>query len=184
MKIHTGDTVIVITGKDKGKQGAIMRVLPEKNRVVVEGINMRVRHIRKTAQQAGSRITYEASLHASNVMIIDPKTKKPTRIGYKTDPKTGKKARFSILSGEILPLVVKAKIEKKVKKSDTKPVVEKKAKSEVAIEKVQGPAKQPFWKRAFSGAGPEDQDESAGRNRQEEIDKGSVASVRRSRESS
>lgn len=70
MKIHNGDLVVINTGKDKGKQGTVLRVLESKNRVVVEGINMRVRHIKKTAQSAGQRISYEASIHASNVQIL------------------------------------------------------------------------------------------------------------------
>ena len=57
MKIRTGDTVVIISGKDKGKQGKILRVFPSKNRLVVEGANMRIRHIKKTAQQAGQRIS-------------------------------------------------------------------------------------------------------------------------------
>src|SRR3989344_5032398 len=101
MKIHTGDTVYVISGKDKGKTGTVLRILHEQNRVVVEGVNMRVRHIKKTSQAPGQRVKYEASLSASNVMILDPKTKKPTRIGYKVDEKTGAKKRIARKSGEV-----------------------------------------------------------------------------------
>ena len=98
MKLHTGDLVVIITGKDKGKTGRILRVLLEKNRVVVAGINMRTRHIKKTAQSAGRVVRYEASLHASNVMAVDPKTKKRTRIGYRF--KDGHKERIAKKSGE------------------------------------------------------------------------------------
>lgn len=193
MKLHNGDAVIVISGKDKGKQGTVVRVLETKNRVVVEGINMRVRHIKKTTQAAGQRIKYEASIHASNVMIVDPKSKKPTRVGYKMDSK-GKKVRFAKASGEVLPLMSKTKaVEPKGKKkaAGEKPEVEEKKtakkteenKNEVAAEKVSGPSKQAFWKRAFSGDAPEDQGGET-RNRQDEIDKNSPSSIRRSRESS
>ena len=82
MKLHTGDTVVVISGKDKGKSGTIMRVLPEKNHVVIGGINMRTRHMKKTQQEPGRILRYEASMNASKVMVVDPKTKKPSRIGY------------------------------------------------------------------------------------------------------
>jgi large subunit ribosomal protein L24 len=192
MKIHTGDTVLVISGKDKGKQGTVMRVLPHKQRVVIESINMRVRHIRKTAQEAGQRIKYEASIHVSNVMLLDPKTKKPTRVGYKVDPKTGNKSRVARVSGEALPLVAKTKAvapkkgtkgtkgtkEEKEKHDENKPEAE-----QAAEVKTQGPKKQPFWKRAFTA---DEMKEGGGetRNRQEEIDKNSPSSVRRSRESS
>lgn len=190
MKLHTGDSVVVIAGKDKGKQGTVMRVLESKGRLVVEGINMRTRHIKKTTQGAGQRIKYEASIHVSNVMLIDPKTKKPTRIGYKVDAKTGKKVRFAIGSGEILPAVSKAKAEKKTKKSAAKPenmdpekATKAAKKDEMAPEKMAGPSKQPFWKRAFSG-NEADGTQGETRNRQDEIDKNSPSSIRRSRESS
>lgn len=98
MKLHTGDLVVIITGKDKGKTGRILRVLPEKSRVVVAGINMRTRHIKKTLQSAGRVVRYEASLHVSNVMAVDPKTKKPTRIGFRF--KDGQKQRYAKRSGE------------------------------------------------------------------------------------
>jgi large subunit ribosomal protein L24 len=158
MKIHTGDTVVVISGKDKGKQGTVIRVLEEQNRLVVEGVNMRTRHIKKTTQQAGSRIVYEASLHASNVMILDPKTKKPTRIGYKIDEKTGKKTRIALASGEAIAKAATAKASKGTKKSSSTTKTEAKT-EEKKVEKTdaaQGPAtKQPFWKRSAKTDGSE-----------------------------
>ena len=130
MKLHTGDTVVVISGKDKGKTGSIMRVIPARNRVVVGGINMRTRHIKKTYQEAGRIVKYEASLNASKVMLLDPKTKKPTRIGFAV--KDGKKVRIAKRSGEVVRKVAapkkaaaaKSVPEKKEKKTDTaeKPV--------------------------------------------------------------
>jgi large subunit ribosomal protein L24 len=190
MKIHTGDTVLVITGKDKGKQGSVMRVLPHTGRLVVEGINMRTRHIKKTAQEAGQRLKYEASIHVSNVMLLDPKTKKPTRVGFKTDAK-GNKVRVARVSGELLPLVAKTKAapaakkkvaakgdKKEVQHDDNKPASE-----EAATVKTSGPKKQAFWKRAFTADDKmANQDEP--RNRQKEIDKSAPGSaVRRIGES-
>lgn len=159
MKIHTGDLVTIMTGKDKGKQGTVSRVLPEKSRVVVEGINMRVRHIKKTAQAPGQRISYEASIHVSNVAIIDPKTKKPTRIGYKIDAKTGHKSRIAKASGEVIVKAV-TKSEKKSAKP-AKTVTAETAKEETAgkatadTAKVAAPTKQPFWKRKDDTKGAE-----------------------------
>ena len=94
MNFKTGDKVVVISGKDKGKEGKITHVLRSENRVVVEGINIVKKHVKGNGQQAGSINEVEAPIHASNVMIIDPKTKKPTRIGHKID-KDGKKIRIS-----------------------------------------------------------------------------------------
>lgn len=94
MNFKTGDKVVVIAGKDKGKEGKIIKVLRSENRVVVEGVNMVKKHIKGNGQQPGSISDVEAAIHASNVMIIDPKTKKPTRIGHSTD-KFGNKIRVS-----------------------------------------------------------------------------------------
>ena len=94
MNFKTGDKVIVISGKDKGKEGKITNILRKENRVVVEGINIVKKHVKGNGQTAGSITEVEAPIHASNVMIIDPKTKKPTRIGHKIN-KDGKKIRVS-----------------------------------------------------------------------------------------
>ena len=94
MNFKTGDKVIVISGKDKGKEGKITNVLRKENRVVVEGINVVKKHVKGNGQTAGSITEVEAPIHASNVMIIDPKTKKPTRIGHKVN-KDGKKIRVT-----------------------------------------------------------------------------------------
>lgn len=102
MKLSHGDSVIVTAGKDKGKKGTIMRVLAGQNRVIVSGVNMVTKHVKKTTQEAGKKIKYEVSLHASNVSILDPKTGKATRIGYKIDKDTGKKSRFAKASGVAL----------------------------------------------------------------------------------
>ncbi len=101
MKLKTGDKVVVIAGKSKGKEGTIIRILKDENKVVVESANMVKKHIKPNGQQNGSIVEREAAIHASNVMIIDPKTKKPTRIGHTTN-KAGKKVRVSKKSNENL----------------------------------------------------------------------------------
>lgn len=146
MKIRMGDVVAIISGKDKGKQGRVLRVLKEKNRVVVEGANMRVRHIKRTQNQAGQRVSFEASLHASNVMLVDPKTKKPTRVAYKVDEK-GNKKRIAVASGEVITKAAAPKVSKDAK--DTK--AKKESKETKADESSAKPTKQPFWKRGGKG---------------------------------
>ena len=100
MKIKKGDLVKVIAGKDKGKEGVVLRALPERNRVVVEKVNIVKKAQRPTPQnQQGGIMSIEAPLHVSNVMLIDPATKKPTRIGdrFKED---GTKVRVAKVSGK------------------------------------------------------------------------------------
>ncbi|MDO4963329.1 MAG: 50S ribosomal protein L24 [bacterium] len=101
MNFKTGDKVVVISGKDKGKEGKITHVLRTENRVVVEGVNMVKKHIKGNGQQAGSINEVEAPINASNVMILDPKTKKPTRIGHSIN-KDGKKIRVTKKSNSSL----------------------------------------------------------------------------------
>jgi len=100
-KIKKGDRVVVLTGKDKGRQGAVLRVLPKDERVVVEGLNMVQRHTRPTqGDPQGGIKSKEAALHVSNVAIVDPKTGGPTRVGFRVEG--GKKVRFAKKSGEVL----------------------------------------------------------------------------------
>lgn len=101
MILKTGDKVKVIAGKDKGKEGKIIKTLRKDNKVVVEGINMIKKHMKPNGQAAGSIVEMEAPIHASNVMIIDPKTKKPTRVGHTTDKK-GKNVRCTKKSNSVL----------------------------------------------------------------------------------
>ena len=99
-KIKTGDTVIVITGKEKGKTGNILSVLRNKDRVVVEGVNL-VKHHKKATQESPGKIEEkEASIHISNVSHLDPDTGKPTRVKYEI--KDGVKQRLSVVSGSLL----------------------------------------------------------------------------------
>jgi hypothetical protein len=130
--------------------------------VVVAGINIRTRHIKKNYQEAGKILKYEAALSASNVMILDPKTNKPSRIGYKVDDK-GKKIRISKISGEEVK-VVKPKVEKKAEKKATKATEGTKATkvSEKKEEATPG-KKSPFWKRMGFSAGAPDGDASEAR---------------------
>jgi len=101
LKIKKGDHVVVITGKDKGKKGEVLKVLPEENRAVVKGIAMIRRHQRQTASQEGGIIAKEASIHISNLALEDPKDGTPTRVGYKF-LKDGRKVRFARRSGEVI----------------------------------------------------------------------------------
>lgn len=101
MKIKTGDNIVVIAGKERNKTGKVMRILEKSNRVVVEGLNKVVRHVKKTASKKGSKNTFEAPIAASNVMLIDPKTKKATRIGYRLS-KDGKKERIAKKSNTVI----------------------------------------------------------------------------------
>ena len=98
-KIKKGDKVVVTTGRDKGKQGEVLRVLREDERVLVQGVNMVKRHTAPTQASPGGIIEKEAALHISNVAHIDPKSSKPTRVGFKLD-KDGNKTRIAKRSGE------------------------------------------------------------------------------------
>lgn len=120
MKLKLNDKVIIITGKEKGKTGKIIRVITKHSKVVVSGINMRTKHIKKTPLRAGERIKYEAPLNASNVMILDPKENKPTRIGYRILD-NGKKERYAKLSGTSLDAKVASVKNKAAKQKAAEP---------------------------------------------------------------
>jgi large subunit ribosomal protein L24 len=101
MKIKKGDQVEVIAGKDRGKRGAVTRVFPTEDRVIVEGANMGKRHKKaKTAGEKGERIELAMPIHISNVMLVDPETGKPSRIGYRVSGT--EKVRVSKKSGKDL----------------------------------------------------------------------------------
>ncbi len=100
-KVKKGDTVQVIAGKDKGKRGEVIRVIPTENRVVVQGVNLVKKHQKPSqATPQGGIVEEPAALHASNVMLIDPKSDKPTRVGFKDAD--GKKVRVARRSGEVI----------------------------------------------------------------------------------
>jgi large subunit ribosomal protein L24 len=103
MGIRKNDQVIVRAGKDRGKKGRVLMVIADKNRVVVEGVNVIKRHTRPNPQKniKGGIVEREASIHASNVMLIDPETSEPTRIGHKTLP-DGRRVRIGRKSGAMV----------------------------------------------------------------------------------
>ena len=101
LKIRKGDKVVVITGKDKGKQGEVIRTIPAENRAVVRGVNVAKRHQKQTAAQEGGIVSKELPIHVSNLALRDPKDGKPTRVGYKTLA-DGKKVRVAKRSGEVI----------------------------------------------------------------------------------
>ncbi len=100
-KIRKGDRVVILSGRDKGRQGAVLKVLPKEERLLVEGLNIVHRHTRPTqADPQGGIKDKEASLHVSNVALVDPKTGEPTRVGFRVEG--GKKVRFAKKSGEVI----------------------------------------------------------------------------------
>ncbi len=101
-KIRKGDNVIVLTGRDKGKKGEVLRVIPADGRAVVQGVNVVRKHQKQTAQQEGGIIAREATIDLSNLAIEDPKDGKPTRVGVKTLA-DGSKVRVAKRSGEVIP---------------------------------------------------------------------------------
>jgi large subunit ribosomal protein L24 len=101
LKIKKGDSVVVITGRDKGKTGEVLRVRPADSRVIVQGINVAKRHARPRMGDPGGIIEKELTIHISNVAHIDPRSSKPTRIGYK-HLDDGRKVRFARRSGEVI----------------------------------------------------------------------------------
>ena len=101
MRVRRGDNVVVISGRDKGKTGEVLRVDSARNRVLVQGVNMVKRHQRPTQTSPGGINDFEAMIHASNVALVDPKTNQPTRVGYKTLD-DGRKVRVAMRSGEVI----------------------------------------------------------------------------------
>ena len=101
--IRKNDNVVVTTGKDRGKRGRVVRVVPDKNRVVVEGVNLIKRHTRPNPQKniKGGIVEREAAIHASNVMLLDPEENKPTRVGHQTLP-DGRRVRIGRRSGAVV----------------------------------------------------------------------------------
>ena len=100
LKIKKGDKVVVIAGRDKGKQGDVISVIPAENRAVVSGVNIVKRHTRQTPSQEGGIIAKSLSIHVSNLALRDPKDGKPTRVGYKMVGE--RKVRFAKRSGETI----------------------------------------------------------------------------------
>jgi large subunit ribosomal protein L24 len=101
VKIKKGDRVQVIAGKDKGKTGDVVLVLPKENRAVVSGVNVARRHQRQTAQDQGGIVNKEMPIHISNLAVVDPKDNKPTRVGFKV-LEDGRKVRVAKRSAEVI----------------------------------------------------------------------------------
>jgi|SRR5690606_28271284 len=99
-KIKKGDKVIVLTGKDKGKTGQVLQVIPSDTRAVVQGVNLVRRHQKQTQNQDGGIFTREAPIHLSNIALVDAKDNKPTRVGFKIED--GVKKRVAKRSGEVI----------------------------------------------------------------------------------
>ncbi len=100
-KIKTGDQVVILAGKDKGSKGTVIKIIKDKDRVIVEGVNMIKKHVKpSTENPQGGIVEKEAPIHISNVALVDPKTGEPTRVGYEI--KDGKKVRVSKKSGEVI----------------------------------------------------------------------------------
>jgi large subunit ribosomal protein L24 len=102
LKIKKGDQVIVLSGRDKGKRGEVVRVMPKDNRALVRGVNMVRKHQKQTAAQEAGIVSKEAGINLSNLALEDPKDGKPTRVGFKFLA-DGKKVRFAKRSGEVIP---------------------------------------------------------------------------------
>jgi large subunit ribosomal protein L24 len=100
-KIKKGDKVVVLTGRDKGKSGEVVQVMPKEERALVRGVNLVKRHQRQTANAEGGIISKEAPLHLSNIAVADPKDGKPTRVGFKVLD-DGRKVRVAKRSGELI----------------------------------------------------------------------------------
>ena len=101
IRIRKGDTVIVTSGKNKGKTGEVIKVIPDKNRALVRGINIVKRHTKPTQNNAGGIVEKESSINISNISFYEEKNKKATRLGFKF-LEDGRKVRFSKLSGEVV----------------------------------------------------------------------------------
>ncbi len=100
-KIRKGDKVVVLTGRDKGHNGEVLKVIPKEDRAIVQGVNLVKRHTAQTARQEGGIISKEATIHLSNLALADPKTGKPVRVGFKV-LEDGRKVRFAKGSGDMI----------------------------------------------------------------------------------
>jgi large subunit ribosomal protein L24 len=103
MKVHKGDTVLVVSGKDKGAKGKVLQAYPDREKILVEGVNRIKKHTaisrNERGAQSGGIVTQEAAIHVSNVMVVDSDGK-PTRVGYRKDEETGKKVRIAKTNGK------------------------------------------------------------------------------------
>ena len=100
-KLRKGDRVVVLTGRDRGKEGEITQVMPKEGRAVVSGVNMAIRHTRQSAKSQGGRIPMELPIDLSNLALVDPKEGGPTRVGFRF-LEDGTKVRYAKKSGEVI----------------------------------------------------------------------------------
>lgn len=100
-RIRKGDKVIIIAGKDKGRTGDVLRVMPAENRAIVQGVNVARRHQRQTPSAQGGIVSKEMPVHLSNLALVDPRDNKPTRVGFRIAP-DGRKVRYAKLSGDVI----------------------------------------------------------------------------------
>ena len=100
-RIRKGDNVIVLTGRDKGKRGSVLKAMPKEGRLIVQGVNVVKRHTRPTQTQTGGIVEKEAPIHVSNVALLDPASDKPTRAGFRL-LEDGRKVRYAKSSGELI----------------------------------------------------------------------------------
>ncbi|PID70886.1 50S ribosomal protein L24 [bacterium DOLZORAL124_38_8] len=114
MKLRINDTVMVVTGSDKGQSGVITKISKDKQRVTVEGVNRKVKHMKGQMGQAGQRVEFFAPINVSNVSLVDPKSGKPTKVAYKYE--AGKKVRIAKASGMAIDGSAPAKVKKTTKK--------------------------------------------------------------------
>lgn len=100
-KIKKGDTVVVLSGRDAGRSGEVIRVIPKEDRALVRGVNLVKRHQRQTQSEEGGIVSKEAAIHLSNIAVADPKDGKPTRVGFRILD-DGRKVRFAKRSGDLI----------------------------------------------------------------------------------
>ena len=100
-RIRKGDNVTVVSGRDKGKSGSVLRVLQDDERLIVQGVNVVTRHMRASQTQAGGIVEKESSIHVSNVSLVDPDSGEPTRVGFRI-LEDGRKVRYAKRSGEVM----------------------------------------------------------------------------------
>ncbi len=100
-KIKKGDKVVVLSGRDKGRGGEVLQVMPKEERALVRGVNVVTKHQKQTAAEQGGLVRKEAPIHLSNIAVADPKDGKPTRVGFRVE-KDGKKVRVAKRSGELI----------------------------------------------------------------------------------
>jgi large subunit ribosomal protein L24 len=121
MKFRIGDSVIVISGADRGKTGTVTKIIASDNRIIVDGVNKHIKHVKGREGQSGERVEFFAPIHISNIAIVDPKSGKATRVGYKVEGKT--KTRIAKKSGE--EILKAAKVKKTTAKKATSDKTEK-----------------------------------------------------------